>query len=146
MSVELYVPFLAEHLGCTPEDVKPTKGPAIELASLLYPFAQLFGGEAGRSIRELPYVAAYEADVDSFLEALEADPFNDAGLANLNAAHVFYERIRQAIIVCGANAAARRPMLLPPKHLPEGVRQVAAALLMLHKMMLPFHPGTATPR
>lgn len=145
MSVGLYVPFLAHQLACAPEEVRLSKGPALELAELLYPFAQLFSGEAGRTIRERTYNSASEAEVDSFLEKLEANPFSDNGVRSVDAAHVLYERVRQALVVCGANAAAKQPMLLPPKHLPDRIRQVAAALLMLHGMTLPFQPGTAIP-
>jgi len=98
------------------------------------------------AIRETAYDSSFEPEVDAFLESWEADPYAENGVKSVGAAKVLHERITQAIIVCTANEAAGESMILPPRSLPEGMRQVAAALLMLHRMELPFQPGTTIAR
>ena len=148
MSIELYVPFVAKQLDCAPHEVVPERGSPMELSKLLWPLAQLFGGDSSEAveIREAPYDSSFEAEVDAFLENWEADPYAENGVRSVGAARVLHERITQAIIVCGANEAAGNLMMIPPRTLPEGIRQMAAALLMLHRMELPFEPDTTVAR
>jgi hypothetical protein len=148
VSVELFLPFVAKQLDCALQDVTPEHGTPMELVELLWPLLQMFSGgeDAAVALRQSTYDGSDEPEVDRFLEAWEADPHAENGVRSAGAARVLFERVQQAVIVCGANEAAGEMMMMPPRSLPPGVRQVAAALLMLHKMELPFYPGTATPR
>jgi hypothetical protein len=148
MSVELFVPFIAKQLDCAPQEVVPERGSPMQMAELLWPLAQLFSGDGpdAVAIREAIYDSSFEPEVDAFLESWEADPYAESGVKTAGAARVLYERVTQALIVCGANEAAGQTMLLPPRSLPIGIQQIAAALLMLHRMDLPFEPGAVVAR
>ena len=141
MSIELFVSFVAKELDCIPSELTPTRGNPLEIPRLLWPFLEMFMGEDARPIRERPYRAEAAGEVDAFLEALEAEG-PPQSLASMDAARVLLERVEQAIVVATANAAAGELVILPPAVLPGPSREIAAALLWLHRMELPFAPGT----
>ena len=141
MSIELFVSFVAKELDCIPSELTPVRGDPLDIPRLLWPFLEMFMGEAARPIRELPYRTEAASEVDAFLEALEAEgpPQN---LASMDAARVLLERVEQAIVVATANASAGELVILPPASLSGPSREIAAALLWLHRMELPFAPGS----
>ncbi len=132
MSIELYVPFLARELGTTLERVRPEYADAKEVQALLWPVASFFHTVAG--IAE--YRREAEAEADTVLEALEANPTTWIDFSS-DAARVLYDRTTYALTILEANGQAGEHVLSPPGSLDEDLRRVAAALLWLHRAELP---------
>lgn len=132
MSLELYVSFLARELGTIPQEVPCDRAPAQEVQTLLLPAVSYFNTVAG--IAE--YKPEAEAEADAVLEALEADPTGWTNYSS-DAAKVLYERALFAANVLEIDAKAGELAIAPPQSLDEGLRQVAAVLLWLHRTKLP---------
>jgi hypothetical protein len=144
MSTTLFVLFCAKSLDTTPEKVPLTKGPATEGIDLLGMMQRPLKG--AHDILALPYDASGEDEFDEMLEELEVNPVGKFGVRSSAAASVWAERVKQAVLTLTANMIAGEQVLVPPREMPKHLREVAYAILMLHRMELPFHPGTATPR
>jgi hypothetical protein len=135
--------FLEHQLGVTAETYQPEFGDPTEVIGLLWPFLKPLQQEPAKTFVEMmPYDPAGEADFDLMLMMMAVAP--DEPLTNRSdaALTVWHERLTQAIVVLGANAALGKPVMLPPRELPEHHRQIAAACLWLHEMELPYFPGT----
>ncbi|WP_311269589.1 hypothetical protein [Sphingobium sp. WCS2017Hpa-17] len=138
MSVSLFITFLKRRLRENPSDVKPEKAHPDEVLKLLWPLLTPYQGKKGERIRALRYDPASEAEVDGAFEKwAQSSAPRPTAMAPL-AQRVFLERLRQAIIAIEANAAAGETLLIPPRSLSPHDRHVAAALLWLHEMELPY--------
>ena len=145
MSIELFVPFCAKALGITPNEVPPERGSARETTELLWIMMKALQDlppDASAALDAQPYDATGAAEFDAMLEAMEADPTAEFGVKTLAAASVWRERVFQGIMVAELNELAGTPTLVPPRQMPKHLREVAAALLWLHRMDLPFPPGS----
>lgn len=138
MSAKLLVTFLKRYFLESPEDARPDKAHPGEIAELLRPLLAPYQGKKGKRIFALPYDPASEILVDAALEkwAQSAAPRPPA-MPPL-AQRIFVERLRQSLIVIQAKADAGEQLLVPPRALPPHHRRVAAALLWLHEMELPY--------
>jgi hypothetical protein len=144
MSVKLLVTFLKRYLQGNPEDIHPEKGHPDEVMELLWPLLAPYQGKKGERVRAQRYDVASEIEVDEALEKwAKSAAAKPPGLSPL-AQRVFLERLKQALIVIQANAAAGEQMLVPPRSLPAHHRRVAAALMWLHEMELPYPAEAAS--
>ena len=138
MSVKLLVTFLKRYFLESPEDARPEKAHPDEVAELLRPLLIPYQGKKGERIRALPYDVANEIVVDEALEKwAQSAAARPPALPPL-AQRVLVERLRQSLIVIQASTAAGEQLLVPPRSLPPHHRRVAAALLWLHEMALPY--------
>lgn len=143
MSVKLFGKFLERQIGVRFGSFPPERGDPLEVARLLWVFMVPLQSEPALSyVNTMPYDPRGEADFDLTLERLAANP--EAGFHNNSdaALTVWKERLFQAITVLGTNATQNRQVIVPPLALDKPLRQVAAACLWLHRMELPFAPGT----
>lgn len=138
MSVKLLVTFLKRYFLESPEDARPEKAHPDEVAALLRPLLAPYQGKKGERIRALQYDAASEIAVDEALEKWSQSAAPKPPALPPLAQRVLVERLRQALIVIQAKAAAGEQLLVPPRSLPPHHRRVAAALLWLHEMELPY--------
>lgn len=143
MSMGLFGMFLEHQLGLTAENFRPEFGDPSEVIELLWPFVEALQHEPAKTfVLTMPYDAAGEADFDVMLMTLAIAPDEPMITRSDAALTVWHERVTQAIVVLGANAALGKPVILPPRELSKAHRQVAAACLWLHEMELPYFPGT----
>lgn len=146
MSVELFGLFLASRYGCSPDQITIPKGDPAEVADLLQPFWGPLTAEPAKSFLQVtPYDPRGAGDFDAMIEAMAADPEGNHTNRSDSALTVWSERLKQAMMVLLANGADGKQVMLPPRDLPKNERQIAAACLWLHRMELPFAPGTASP-
>lgn len=127
MSVKLFVTFLKRHLQESPEDIRPEKTNADEVAELLWPLLRPFQGKV-----------AAEPAVDAALEKWAQSAGAKLPALPPLAQRILLERVRQSLIAIQAHAAAGELLLVPPRSLSAHHRHVAAAMLWLHEMELPY--------
>jgi len=145
MSVDLAVRYVCDQVELGEGNPPFHLGDAMEATDLLFPMLEMFQSDLGRKVNALPYDKAGEAEVDAALESLAQAPEVGVEMRSTKAARVLLERVKQALITLGANAAANEPVLIPSRSLEKGHRHTATALLWLHQMELPFEPGTVLP-
>jgi hypothetical protein len=138
MSVKLFVTFLKRHLQESPEDIRPEKAHADEVAELLWPLLRPFQGKKGERIGALRYDVTAEPAVDAALEKWAQSAAAKLPALPPLAQRILLERVRQSLIAIQAHAAAGELLLVPPRSLSAHHRHVAAALLWLHEMTLPY--------
>ena len=138
MSVKLFVTFLKRHLQEPPEEIRPEKAQADEVAELLWPLLRPFQGKKGERIGALRYDVAAEPAVDAALEKWAQSAAAKLPALPPLAQRILLERVRQSLIAIQAHAAAGELLLVPPRSLSAHHRHVAAALLWLHEMTLPY--------
>lgn len=138
MSVKLLVTFLKRYFLESPEEARPEKAHPDEVADLLRPLLIPYQGKKGERIRALPYDAANEIAVDAALEKWAQSAAPKLPELPPLAQRVFAERLRQSLIIIQTSASTGEQLLVPPRSLPPHHRRVAAALLWLHQMELPY--------
>jgi hypothetical protein len=143
MSVKSFVAFLKDHLQEDPASISPIKADPQETLALLRPLLKPYQGKKGERVRALRYEPAEGKTVDAALEKWAQSLAKAPPAMPPLAQRVLVERLRQVLMLAKAGSQAGQTMLVPPRSLSDRQREVAAALLWLHDMELPY-PVEAT--
>lgn len=138
MSVNAFIEYLTRLLGPEIGEKEPARRCPEETVELMWPLLEPFQGAQGEHLLAMRVASEASAEVDAaLLQWSETGAIEPPPMSFL-AQRLLLERLRQLVIVAGVNQAKNQRWYVPPMTLPPQQRLIAAALLWLHEMELPF--------
>ena len=132
MSFDLAVRFLAAQTG---EPVTPglfDVGSGGEMADFIYSWQLLIAKAADGAIASLEYDPDGEIGVDEFFENLANAPFEKIYTFDGKTGRALFDRTERVVLDMMLRRERSEFVLIPRRDLPPTIRQIAAALLVLH--------------